>query len=80
MAYIEPVNRAWFRFLEEQGVLKPTASAAFAEFVSPKSRFAFTPRTVERQVDSFAAYLKRENPELWLVYRTKRRLLGEGGE
>lgn len=77
MAYIEPVIRDWFRFLEEQGVLKPTAQAAFSEFISPKSRYAFTPRTVERQVDSFAVHLKKLYPELWLIFKTKRRLLGK---
>lgn len=64
----------WLEFLEAQEVITIHDKTAFREYLR---NWAHIPSPVRDQVLAFLNRMVKENPELWLVYRTKRRLLGE---
>ena len=70
------VYAAWFQHLHEQGIISEATRYTFTEYLG-EGKY---PQAVKNQVRQFAHRMRYENPEAWVVFRAKRRLLGQQGD
>jgi len=75
MYFSSKATVGWLEYLNARGVITDSQCREFSRYISKAHVY---PPPVLSQVNGFVARMVKENPELWVAYLAKRRILNEG--